>query len=35
VQMGTLEGDDISENEIVRYATGLKRNASEGITHAA
>jgi len=35
VQMGTLEGDAINENEIVRYATGLKRNASEGITHAA
>lgn len=25
VQMGTLTGDELSENELVRYATGLKR----------
>jgi ribose transport system ATP-binding protein len=34
-QMGTLEGDDINENEIVRYATGLKRDRPEGAPHAA
>ena len=35
-QMGTLSGEDVSENEIVRYATGLKReSAAERISHAA
>lgn len=37
-QMGTLSGDDISEQEIVRYATGLKRSESQESlkgTHAA
>ncbi len=33
--VGTLTGADINENEIVRYATGLKRSASEGTPHAA
>ncbi len=28
-QMGTLEGSDISEQEIVRYATGLKRDTEK------
>jgi ribose transport system ATP-binding protein len=35
VQMGTIKGDAISEGEIVRYATGLKRDAPEGAPHAA
>ena len=35
-QMGTLSGGDINENEIVRYATGLKReSAAKGTPHAA
>ena len=35
-QMGTLSGEDVSENEIVRYATGLKReSAVKGTPHAA
>ncbi len=35
--MGTLAGDSVSEQEIVRYATGLKRSNQEPVkgTHAA
>lgn len=33
VHMGTLEGDDINEQEIVRYATGLKGGAQKGHLH--
>ena len=36
VQMGTLSGEDVNENEIVRYATGLKHeSAVKGTPHAA
>ena len=37
VQMGTLTGDVINEHEIVRYATGLKRDVPslEGKPHAS
>ncbi len=34
VQMGTLEGDDISEGEIVRYAPGLKPRDRPGTPKA-
>ena len=35
-QMGTLSGEDVSENEIVRYATGLKRESTvKGTPYAA
>ena len=34
-QMGTLSGEDVNENEIVRYATGLKRADPKGTSYAA
>lgn len=35
VVTGTLAGDAVNENEIVRYATGLKRDDPKGPSHAA